>query len=116
MINSKKVTANSKILFVNDGSKDTTWSVISKYSADNELVTGLKFSRNYGHQNALLAGMLVVVKYFDMMITIDADLQDDVNAIPKMVEKYHEGYDVVYGVRNSLKCLERDIIISLHLL
>lgn len=74
MINSKKVTANSKILFVNDGSKDTTWSVISKYSADNELVTGLKFSRNYGHQNALLAGMSVVVKYFDMMITIDADL------------------------------------------
>ena len=60
--------------------------------------------------------MSVVVKYFDMMITIDADLQDDVNAIPKMVEKYHEGYDVVYGVRNSLKCLERDIIISLHLL
>lgn len=66
-------------------------------------MTGLKFSRNYGHQNALLAGMSVAVKYSDMMITIDADLQDDVNAIPKMVEKYYEGYDVVYGVRNSRK-------------
>lgn len=66
-------------------------------------MTGLKFSRNYGHQNALLAGMSVAVKCSDMMITIDADLQDDVNAIPKMVEKYHEGYDVVYGVRNSRK-------------
>lgn len=103
LIDAKKVAVNSKILFVNDGSKDKTWSLISKYSADNELVTGLKFSRNYGHQNALLAGMSVAVKYSDMMITIDADLQDDVNAIPKMVEKYHEGYDVVYGVRNSRK-------------
>lgn len=103
LIEDEKVADNSKILFVNDGSKDKTWSLISKYSAENELVTGLKFSRNYGHQNALLAGMSVAVKYSDMMITIDADLQDDVNAIPKMVEKYHEGYDVVYGVRNSRK-------------
>lgn len=103
LIDNKKVAANSKILFVNDGSKDKTWALISKYSAENELVTGLKFSRNYGHQNALLAGMSVAVKYSDMMITIDADLQDDVNAIPKMVEKYYEGYDVVYGVRNSRK-------------
>ncbi|MCH3910238.1 MAG: glycosyltransferase family 2 protein [Limosilactobacillus oris] len=103
LIDDEKVAANSKILFVNDGSKDQTWSLISQYSKENELVTGLKFSRNYGHQNALLAGMSVAVKYSDMMITIDADLQDDVNAIPKMVEKYGEGYDVVYGVRNSRK-------------
>lgn len=81
LIDDEKVAANSKILFVNDGSKDQTWSLISQYSKENELVTGLKFSRNYGHQNALLAGMSVAVKYSDMMITIDADLQDDVNAI-----------------------------------
>lgn len=96
-----KVSSNSKLLFVNDGSKDKTWQLISKYTDEYPYVTGIKFSRNYGHQNALLAGMTVAVKYSDMIITIDADLQDDVNAIPKMVERYLEGYDVVYGVRNS---------------
>lgn len=103
LIEEKKVSEESKILFVNDGSKDKTWNLISKYNKEYPYVTGIKFSRNYGHQNALLAGMSVTVKYSDMIITIDADLQDDVNAIPKMVEKYHEGYDVVYGVRNSRK-------------
>ena len=95
------VSPKSKILFVNDGSKDKTWELISKYTKEYEYVTGIKFSRNYGHQNALLAGMSVAVEYSDMIITIDADLQDDINAIPEMVEKYNEGYDVVYGVRNS---------------
>lgn len=95
------VSSESKLLFVNDGSKDKTWQLISQYTDEYPYVTGIKFSRNYGHQNALLAGMTVAVKYSDMIITIDADLQDDVNAIPKMVEKYLEGYDVVYGVRNS---------------
>lgn len=103
LIEKDKVGISSKILFVNDGSKDNTWNLISKYTQKYEYVSGIKFSRNYGHQNALLAGMSVAVKYSDMIITIDADLQDDVNAIPKMVEKYHEGYDVVYGVRNSRK-------------
>ena len=101
LIKDGKVSPQSKILFVNDGSKDKTWKLISKYTKEYEYVTGIKFSRNYGHQNALLAGMSVVVKYSDMIITIDADLQDDIYAIPKMVEKYNEGYDVVYGVRNS---------------
>lgn len=91
----------SKILFVNDGSQDKTWQLISDFTEKYAWVTGIKFSRNYGHQNALLAGMETAVDYSDMIITIDADLQDDVNAIPKMVEKYHEGYDVVYGVRNN---------------
>ena len=100
-INNQKVSSKSKILFVNDGSKDQTWQLISEYSAKYDYVTGIKFSRNYGHQNALLAGMSVAVKYSDMMITIDADLQDDINAIPKMVQKYHEGKDIVYGVRNN---------------
>ena len=101
LIKDGKVSSQSKILFVNDGSKDKTWELISKYTKEYEYVTGIKFSRNYGHQNALLAGMSVAVKYSDMIITIDADLQDDIYAIPKMVEKYNEGYDVVYGVRNS---------------
>src|SRR5699024_11486352 len=100
-IKKNKISSKSKILFVNDGSKDKTWELISKYTKEYDYVTGIKFSRNYGHQNALLAGMSIAVKYSDMIITIDADLQDDIYAIPKMVEKYHEGYDVVYGVRNS---------------
>ena len=100
LVKHNKASKQSKILFVNDGSKDKTWDLISEYTREYDYVTGIKFSRNYGHQNALLAGMTVAVKYSDMIITIDADLQDDVNAIPKMVEKYHEGYDVVYGVRN----------------
>ncbi|MCW3763741.1 glycosyltransferase family 2 protein [Weissella confusa] len=101
LVQNEKISPKSKILFVNDGSKDKTWELISKYTKEYEYVTGIKFSRNYGHQNALLAGMAVAVKYSDMIITIDADLQDDIYAIPKMVEKYNKGYDVVYGVRNS---------------
>ena len=101
LIDKKKIAPNSKLLFVNDGSKDKTWEIISSYSDKFDYVTGIKFTRNYGHQNALLAGMRLAVKYSDMIITIDADLQDDVNAIYKMVDKFIEGYDVVYGVRNS---------------
>lgn len=103
LITENKISAKSKILFVNDGSKDNTWKLITKYTELYNYVTGIKFSRNYGHQNALLAGMSLAVKYSDMMITIDADLQDDVNAIPKMIAKYYDGYDVVYGVRSSRK-------------
>ncbi|MCQ4116504.1 glycosyltransferase family 2 protein [Ligilactobacillus sp. MP3] len=101
LIQDKLVNKNSKILFVDDGSKDDTWKLIKEYEEINEHVTGIKFSRNYGHQNALIAGMTVSVKKSDMIITIDADLQDDVTAIFEMVRKYHEGVDVVYGVRNS---------------
>lgn len=101
LISSNQINSQSKLLFVDDGSIDKTWSLIQKYSKDNELITGIKFSRNYGHQNALLAGMTTAVQHSDMIITIDADLQDDVNAIYEMVSKYHEGIDVVYGVRNS---------------
>lgn len=103
LMESKKVSTSSKILFVNDGSKDKTWDLISEYTKEFNYVTGIKFSRNYGHQNALLAGMSTCVDYSDMIITIDADLQDDVNAIPEMVDKFLEGNDVVYGVRNSRK-------------
>lgn len=103
LIKQGEVSPKSKLLFVNDGSKDQTWELISKYTKKLDYVTGIKFTRNYGHQNALLAGMSVAVKYSDLIITIDADLQDDVKAIAKMVKAYHEGYDVVYGVRNSRK-------------
>ncbi|MBM6753253.1 glycosyltransferase family 2 protein [Lactobacillus alvi] len=101
LISLGKISSESKLLFVNDGSKDKTWQLIQDYTDKYEYVTGIKFTRNYGHQNALLAGMTVAVKHADMLITIDADLQDDVNAIPKMVDAYLEGNDVVYGVRNS---------------
>ena len=101
LIQENLINQDSKILFVDDGSKDNTWKLIKEYEEINNHVTGIKFSRNYGHQNALIAGMTVAVKKSDMIITIDADLQDDVNAIFEMVRKYHEGIDVVYGVRNS---------------
>lgn len=101
MIAERKVADNSKILFVDDGSKDKTWSLIQKFEEQHDYITGIKFSRNFGHQNALVAGLTTAVNYSDMMITIDADLQDDINAIPKMVQKYHEGKDIVYGVRNN---------------
>ena len=87
LMSENKISRKSKILFVDDGSKDKTWSLISKYTKEYDYITGVKFTRNYGHQNALLAGMEVALPHSDMIITIDADLQDDVNAIPKMVDK-----------------------------
>lgn len=97
----KVLNPKSKILFVDDGSTDDTWNLINKNRSSNDFVTGIKFSKNFGHQNALIAGMESAVKYSDLVITIDADLQDDVNAIPAMVKKFNEGIDVVYGVRSS---------------
>ncbi|MDE7056746.1 MAG: glycosyltransferase family 2 protein, partial [Lactobacillus sp.] len=101
LISEKKVSPKSKILFVDDGSKDDTWRLIKEYSKQYSYITGITFTRNYGHQNALLAGLSVASKYSDIMITIDADLQDDVKAIYEMVDKYYQGNDVVYGVRSS---------------
>jgi glycosyltransferase involved in cell wall biosynthesis len=100
-IEANKVSKKSRILFVDDGSSDETWNLILQLMDENEFVTGIKFSRNFGHQNALLAGMETAVSESDCIITIDADLQDDVNAIPKMIDEYHNNYDVVYGVRNN---------------
>ena len=84
------VSPKSKILFVNDGSKDKTWELISKYTKEYEYVTGIKFSRNYGHQNALLAGMMAVKDECDAVITLDADLQHDIYAIPEFISKFEE--------------------------
>ncbi|MFD0898608.1 glycosyltransferase family 2 protein [Loigolactobacillus binensis] len=101
LIAAQQISKESRLLFVNDGSHDRTWSLITTYSQKMPWLTGIKFSRNFGHQDALLAGMTVAADHADMVITIDADLQDDVNAIPKMVAAYYAGYDVVYGVRNN---------------
>lgn len=103
MINEKLISERSFILFVNDGSKDKTWPLIVSYHEINKYVKGVNLARNVGHQNALWAGLSVAVEKSDMIVSIDADLQDDVNAIPQMVKKYHKGCDVVYGVRNERK-------------
>ncbi len=101
LINDQKITADSKIVFVDDGSKDETWPMIDQYSKDDPYVSGVKLSRNFGHQGALLAGVTSASASCDAVVTIDADLQDDVNAIPKMVDEFLAGNEVVYGVRNN---------------
>lgn len=101
LVDEKKISDTSKIVFVDDGSKDKTWSLIEEFSHEFKAVSGVKLSRNFGHQGALLAGVTSASKDSDAVITIDADLQDDVNAIPEMVDKYRDGAEVVYGVRNN---------------
>lgn len=95
------VATNSYILYVNDGSTDNTWNIISELHEANKYVNGVNLAGNVGHQNALVAGLSSAVENCDMAISIDADLQDDVNAIREMVVKYYEGCDIVYGVRQS---------------
>ena len=97
-----KISADSRVVFVDDGSRDNTWKLISGLSAGS-LFDGIKLSRNCGHQNALLAGLLTVKDNFDAVISMDADLQDDIGAIEKMVDAYKDGADIVYGVRSSRK-------------
>ena len=87
-----KTSEESRVLFVNDGSKDRTWDIISELHAQDPIFSGVNLSRNRGHQNALLAGLATAVQYADMLISMDADLQDDVNAVDKMVDAYHEGF------------------------
>lgn len=101
MVQEGKVSQNSYILFVNDGSKDRTWEKIQENHAKSPYVCGVNLAGNVGHQNALLAGLMTAKENADILISIDADLQDDVNVIPEMVDKYTEGYDIVYGVRNN---------------
>lgn len=96
-----KISKESKILFVDDGSLDDTWQKIEKLHNENAIFCGLKLSRNRGHQNALLAGLMVAKEKADMVVTMDADLQDDVKAISEMVDKYLAGADIVYGVRSD---------------
>ena len=103
LISINKISEDSFILYVNDGSKDETWNIISSLNKTNRFVKGVNLACNVGHQNALWAGLTVAVENADMIVSIDADLQDDVNAIKEMVVKYHAGCDVVYGVRNERK-------------
>lgn len=90
-------------MYVNDGSKDKTWEMIKEINKKEKLFTGISLSRNRGHQNALLGGLMTAKNYADIIISMDADLQDDIGAIDEMIEKYKEGFDVVYGVRSSRK-------------
>lgn len=94
------ITPDSRVLLVNDGSRDRTWEMIARLHQENPLFEGVKLSRNRGHQNALLAGLMTARHRCDISISMDADLQDDMDAMDRFIEKYNEGCDVVYGVRN----------------
>jgi len=96
-----RIAPGSRMLLVDDGSRDRTWEMIREYHQSNPLVEGLKLARNRGHQNALLAGLMAAKERCDLTVSMDADLQDDIDAIDGMLEKYREGCDVVYGVRSS---------------
>ena len=101
LIDNNKINEKSKVVFINDGSQDTTWKIIKELHEKDNMFSGINLSRNKGHQNALLAGLLTVKNYSDMVISMDADLQDDISAIEEMVDKYLEGFDIVYGVRSK---------------
>lgn len=96
-----KIDRASRIVFVNDGSRDKTWEIIRSLHEQDPVFSGINLSRNRGHQNALLAGLMTVKDHADMVISMDADLQDDIDAVDAMVDKYLEGKDIVYGVRSS---------------
>ena len=101
LIASETISEKSRIVFVNDGSKDSTWQIIRDLHAQDKIFSGINLSRNRGHQNALLAGLMTVKNCADMVISMDADLQDDINAVDEMINKYKAGFDVVYGVRSK---------------
>ena len=101
LIENGKIDKASRIVFVNDGSRDKTWEIIRSLHEQDPVFSGINLSRNRGHQNALLAGLMTVKDHADMVISMDADLQDDIDAVDAMVDKYLEGKDIVYGVRSS---------------
>lgn len=97
------ITEESRVVYVNDGSRDATWQLIEEIHRENPLFTGISLAHNRGHQSALLAGLLTVKDYADVVISMDADLQDDIEVLDKMVEEYNHGNEIVYGVRSSRK-------------
>lgn len=101
LIENKKISDLSRVMFVNDGSKDNTWAIISELAAENEHYIGIAQSRNRGHQNAVLAGLMEAMTACDITISIDCDGQDDIHAVEEMVEEYKKGNEIVYGVRSS---------------
>lgn len=96
-----RISDKSRIVFVDDGSRDSTWEIIERWYSGNEEIKGLRFAHNRGHQNAILAGMMYARTYCDYTITIDADLQQDINAMEDFISAYADGSEIVYGVRNS---------------
>ncbi len=103
LIEKQKISENSRVLFVDDGSRDSTWELIESASSESEYVEGIRLSRNRGHQNALLAGLSEVTDKCDISISIDCDGQDDINASELMIDEYLSGSEIVYGVRSSRK-------------
>ena len=103
LVSTGKISETSRILFIDDGSKDRTWNLIEQLHEAQEYVCGLKLSRNRGHQNALLAGLMTARKHADAVISLDADLQDDIDVIDDFVDAFLQGNDIVYGVRASRK-------------
>ena len=103
LVKSKMISNDSKIVLVNDGSKDKTWDIIEEMHKKDNKYVGIKLSRNRGHQNALLAGLMYAKDHADISISMDADLQDDINVIDNMIKEYNNGNEVVYGVRSSRK-------------
>lgn len=101
LIDEGKISSDSRVLFVDDGSTDATWALIEQAHASDEICSGAKLSRNRGHQNALLAGLMTAREAADMVISMDADLQDDIEAVDKFIAEYYNGHDIVYGVRSS---------------
>lgn len=101
LIESKKINIESRVLFVNDGSKDNTWKIINSLAENDTHFQGISLSRNRGHQNALLAGLMEAKKYCDISISIDCDGQDDIDAMDRMIEEWYQGSDIVYGVRKD---------------
>lgn len=101
LISEGKISDKSRIVFIDDGSKDKTWEIIKELHCQFQWISGLKLTRNRGHQNAVLCGLMTLKDYADAVISIDADLQDDINAIDLMLEEYENGSEVVYGVRKK---------------
>lgn len=103
LISGQSISEASRLLFVNDGSVDNTWNIIEEASGSNPYICGVKLAKNVGHQNAILAGMESAKEHADVVVTIDADLQDDITKIPEMLQKFAEGADIVYGVKKERK-------------
>ena len=103
LVEKKKIAKDSFVLFVNDGSKDKTWELIQEEHKKYEQIKGVNLAKNVGHQYALTAGLMTAKDMCDVTVSIDADLQDDTSVIEDMIDKYHDGCDIVYGVRNSRK-------------
>lgn len=103
MMETGRIADTSRILYVDDGSTDSTWRLIDRQYKENELVTGIKLSRNKGHQNALLAGLFEAADHADMIVSMDSDLQDDIEVLDRFVDAYYDGSEIVYGVRKSRK-------------